>query len=89
MSFESEAIDEAMLYAHRKPRRVVSADCPNYPHLRSLFGKALAVRSARPRAKQFTVEGVRYAIVWMGIRMAVLHVRSGRVLVGSTAHSND
>jgi hypothetical protein len=89
MSFETELLREAALYASKKPRRVVSADCTNYPYLRSLYSKAAVVRSMRPEAKQFSVEGVHYAIVWLGTRMAVLHMRSGRVLGGSSAYSDD
>jgi hypothetical protein len=83
MSFEHQALREAERYAVKRPRRVVSANSDNYPALRWLFRYALQVRSHRPKAKQFTHEGVRYCIVWLGIRICVVHVRSGRVLVGA------
>ena len=82
MSFELQALREAERYALKRPRRVVSANSDNYPALRWLFRNALHVRSNRPKAKQFTYEGVRYCIVWLGKRMAVMHVRTGQILVG-------
>jgi hypothetical protein len=83
MSFELQALREAERYALKRPRRAVSASSDNYPALRWLFRYALQVRSNRPKAKQFTHEGVRYSIVWLGLRMCVMHVRTGRVLVGA------
>jgi hypothetical protein len=83
MSFELQALREAERYALKRPRRVVSANSDNYPALRWLFRSALKVRSNRPKAKQFAHEGVRYSIVWLGLRMCVMHVRTGRVLVGA------
>lgn len=82
MSFEHQALREAERYAVKRPRRVVSANSDNYPALRWLFRNALHVRSNRPRTKQFIHEGVRYCIVWLGLRMCVMHMRTGKILVG-------
>jgi hypothetical protein len=89
MSLELQALREAERYALKRPRRVVSANSDNYPALRWLFRNALQVRSNRPKAKQFTHEGVRYCIVWLGKRMAVMHVRTGLVLVGAPGVCNE
>lgn len=89
MSFELQALREAERYALKRPRRVVSANSDNYPALRWLFRNALHVRSNRPKAKQFTYEGVRYCIVWLGKRMAVMHARTGLVLVGASGGQYD
>ncbi len=83
MSFELQALREVERYTAERPRRVLSANSDNYPALRWLFRCALQVRSNRPKAKQFTHEGVRYSIVWLGLRMCVMHVRTGKLLVGA------
>jgi hypothetical protein len=80
---EQQILREAWLYRYKHPRRVISADCENYPGLRELYRYALGVCSQRPKAKQFKHEGVRYAIVWLGERMCVMHLRTMRVLVGA------
>lgn len=77
------ALRESNAYAANKPRRIPSADSPNRPTLEWLYKYAVWVRGKRPRAKQFTYEGVRYAIVWASGRMCVMHVRSARILVGA------
>lgn len=83
------AMRESTLYAVNKPRAVPPADSPNRPVLEFLFKQALWVRCMRPHAKRFSYEGVQYAIVWTGNRMCVMHVRSGRVLVGAPGERND
>lgn len=80
---EAQLLSEAQRYALKRPRRVISADCENYPGLNWLYRYALWWRSLQPREALFTYEGVSYAIVWLGKRMAVMHVRTGRVLVGA------
>ena len=83
------ALRESDSYRAKKPRSIPPADSPNRPALEFLFRYALWVRSRRPQAKRFTYEDVRYAIVWMGSRMCVMHVPSARVLVGSPGMRND
>jgi hypothetical protein len=83
MALEAQLLREAQRYEAKRPRRVISADCENYPGLRWLYRYALWVRSQRPHAKQFRYEGVLYAIVWLGRRMCVMHMRTKRVLVGA------
>ncbi|NJS35895.1 MAG: hypothetical protein HC765_04750 [Brachymonas sp.] len=82
MCMEAQLLREARLYASRHPRRVISANCENYPNLRWLYQYALWVRRQRAFTKQFTYERVRYAIVWIGRRMCVMHVKTGCLLVG-------
>jgi hypothetical protein len=83
MMLEAQVLNEARRYRAKRPRRVISADCENYPGLHWLFRYALRIRTKRPQAKLFAYEGVRYAIVWQGVRMCVMHVRTGWLLVGA------
>jgi hypothetical protein len=83
MSLEDQLLSEAQRYALKRPRRVISADCENYPGLHWLFRHAQLVREIRPKARQFVHQGVVYAIVWQGVRMCVMHARTGRLLVGA------
>jgi hypothetical protein len=82
MATEAEILRDANRYASKKPRRVAPGECYDYHALRWLWWYAQWVRSNRSKAKRFTLEGVHYAFVYLGRRMCVLHVRSGRVLVG-------
>lgn len=83
MAVFHNAMREWGVYTRKHPRRVISADCENYPTLRWLFEYAVNLRAHKHLAKRFTVEGVQYAIVYIGWRMCVMHVRTGRVLVGA------
>ena len=89
MRMEARLLQEARLYASKHPHRVVSADCHNYPSLNWLYRYATWVRGKRRNAKQFSHEGVRYAIVLLGDRLAVLHIKSGRVLVRAPGDRNE
>jgi hypothetical protein len=89
MSTYLRALLESHAYAASKPRRIPSADSPNRPTLEWLYKYAVWVHGKRPRAKQFTYEGVRYAIVWASGRMCVMHVRSACILVGAPGPRND
>jgi hypothetical protein len=89
MKMEAQVLSEAQRYALKRPRRVISADCENYPGLLKLYRYAQWIRSKRPQAKLFAFEGVRYAIVWQGVRMCVMHVRTGKLLVGAPGTSDE
>ncbi len=82
------ALRESNAYTVNKPHRIPPSDSPNRPVLEWLYKYAVWVRSNRPNAKQFTYEGVRYAIVWTGGRMCVMHVRTASVLVGAPGVRN-
>jgi hypothetical protein len=73
MGMEAQVLNEARLYRAKRPRR----------GLHWLFRHAQLVREIRPKARQFVHQGVVYAIVWQGVRMCVMHVRTGRLLVGT------
>jgi hypothetical protein len=87
-SFITRAMRESIAYRVAKPRGIPPADSPNRPALEFLYNYAVWVRSTRPRAKRFTYDGVLYGYVWAGDRMCVLHIRSGRVLVGAPGVRN-
>jgi hypothetical protein len=89
MGREAQVLNEARRYAAKRPRRVIAGNCENYPGLRYLYWYAQWVRTNRPKAKQFTLEGVRYAIVWQGVRMCVMHVRTGWLLVGAPGGNHE
>jgi hypothetical protein len=82
-SVEARALSESSQYAAAKPRRTPPADSPNRPILTTLYRYALWVRDIRPHAKLFRYEGVRYAIVWEGHRLCVMHMPTHRILVGA------
>jgi len=87
-SFFIRAMRESIAYRVGKPRGIPPADSNNRPALEFLYKYADWVRGTRPRAKRFTYDGVLYGIVWAGDRMCVLHIRSGRVLVGAPGVRN-
>jgi hypothetical protein len=89
MPIEAQLLSEARRYEAKRPRRVISANCENYPSLRWLYHRALLILTKRPQAKLFTYEGVRYAIVWQGGRMCVMHMPTHRLLVGAPGTSDE
>jgi hypothetical protein len=89
MAIEDQVLREAQSYAVKHPRRVISADCENYPGLYWLYRHAKFVRETRAKAKRFIHQGVQYSIVWQGLRMCVMHVRTGTILVGAPGGSHE
>ncbi len=77
------ALRESALYTAQKPRGIPPSDSDTRPALKFVYEYAVCVRSNRPNAKQFTYQGVRYAIVWAGTRLCVMHVKTARLLVGA------
>jgi hypothetical protein len=80
---------ESNAYLKEKPTRVPSADSPNRPTLEKLHRYAVSVYDRNPKTLFFSLEGVRYGIVFMGCRLAVMHMETHRILVRAPGGGDD
>jgi hypothetical protein len=85
----SQLVSEADAYNVKHPRRVPPAGASNYPALSELFAYALTHYSEQPNHGHFVCAGEAYSIVWVGVRLCVMHVCTARVLVGAAGPRND
>lgn len=85
----AKALRESDAYRAIKSRAVPPADSPNRPTLERLYRYAVSVRDRNPKALHFSIEGVRYDIVWEGYRLCVMHKDTNRVLVGAPGRRNE
>lgn len=82
-------MQESDAYLKEKPKKVPPANSPNRPTLEKLFQHAVSLYDRNPKGLYFTIEGVKYGIVFMGYMLAVMHMETHRILVRAPGGGND